>query len=300
MGKKLNRACGFLTLHTCAEQFASPAPTKAKLTDKAAVEMSAEEPHLDFKMSFRCMEEVIICRKHGVNKQRQPCQNLPGSCSSALPLHWKQGSAEPLSPAHWPRYNGESLFTMYSFIALVMKIFSSLSALSMSSIVRNATCKSCCTFLNPFTACCYHNPQSRPQALCTSSVHAAHGRTRAMRRPRLIAGLQPWSSCFSRADGSYRPLKLERGLCWFGIKGYGNLFPQSHIEDNEATKTPLNKESKIWLHANYRVGRAFVLHKPKLSIYCLPCSVLSYRSCRELCSTQILRLKENCIRMNNG
>lgn len=144
-------------------------------------------------------------------------------------------------------------------------------ALSMSSIVRNATCKSCFTFLNPFTACCYHNPQSRPQELCTSSVHAAHGRTRARRCPRLIAGLQPWSSCFSSTDGSYRPLKLEWGLCWFGIKGYGNLFPQSHIEDNEATKMPLHKESKIWLHANYRVGRAFVLHKPKLSIYCLPC-----------------------------
>lgn len=176
----------------------------------------------------------------------------------------------PLSPAHWPRYNGESLFTMYSFIALVIKISSS-SALSMSSIVRNATCKSCFTFLNPFTACCYHNLQSRPQELCTSSVHAAHGRTRARRRPRLIAGLQPWSSCFGSTDGSYRPLKLEWGLCWFGIKGYGNLFPQSHIEDNEATKTPLNKESKIWLHTNYRVGRAFVLHKPKLSIYCLPC-----------------------------
>lgn len=51
----------------------------------------------------------------------------------------------------------------------------------------------------------------------------------------------------------------------------GNSFPQSHIEDNEAAKAALNKESKIWLRTNYRVGRAFVVPKPKLPIYCLPC-----------------------------
>lgn len=143
----------------------------------------------------------------------------------------------------------------------------------MSSVVRNTTCKNCFTFPNSFTACCYHNPQSRPcmstvyvLCACSKRKNQGHEMPQAHRR-----AATPGPAALAAQMALKDPLNWRGGLCWFGIKDYGNLFPQSHREDNEVTKTPLNKESKIWLHANYRVGRAFVLHKPKLSIYCLPC-----------------------------